>query len=200
MVLMDFKKMMSELLNTPTRIIEEEVKEKIDMPCFTAATPNANLFEIEMPTVTFNLGAYRIPEVKNFIVNGNSCVIVWEDGKRTVVHCGEGETFDRYTGFMACVCKRLFGGTGNAKSLMNAKDPDYQNAIKEAEELRAKEEAEEEAKAKAAKVQRLRAKAQAKAREKEIQAMVEHMLVEEEALRRVEKILEDRAAAKKEQE
>lgn len=55
MVLMDFKKMMSELLNTPTRIIEEEVKEKIDMPCFTAATPNANLFDIEMPTVTFNV-------------------------------------------------------------------------------------------------------------------------------------------------
>ena len=188
MVLMDFKKMMSELLNTPTCITEEEVKEKIDMPCFTAA--------IEMPTVTFNLGAYRIPEVKNFIVNGNSCVIVWEDEKRTVVHCGEGETFDRYTGFMACVCKRLFGGTTTAKKLMNAKDADYQNAIKEAEELKAKEKAEEEAKAKAAKAQRLRAKA----REKEIQSMAERMLMEEEALRRVEKILEARAAAKKEQE
>ena len=193
MVLIDFKKMMSELLNTPTRIIEEEVKEKIDMPCET-------IHAVGFPTVTFNLGAYRIPEIKNFIVNGNACVIVWEDGERTVVHCGEGETFDRYTGFMACVCKRLFGGTGNAKALMNAKDPDYQNAIKEAEELRAKEKAEEEAQAKAAKAQRLRAKAQAKAREKEIQAMAEHMLMEEEALRRVEKILEDRAVAKKEQE
>ena len=189
MVLMDFKKMMSELLNTPTRITEEEVKEKIDMPCET-------IHAVGFPTVTFNLGAYRIPEIKNFIVNGNACVIVWEDGARTVVHCGEGETFDRYTGFMACVCKRLFGGTTTAKKLMNAKDADYQNAIKEAEELRAKEKAEEEAKVKAAKAQRLRAKA----REKEIQAMVEHMLVEEEALRRVEEILEARAAAKKEEE
>lgn len=189
MVLIDFKKMMSELLNAPTRIIEEEVKEKIDMPCET-------IHAVGFPTVTFNLGAYRIPEIKNFIVNGNACVIVWEDGVRTVVHCGEGETFDRYTGFMACVCKRLFGGTTTAKKLMNAKDADYQNAIKEAEELKAKEKAEEEAQLKAAKAQRLRAKA----REKEIQAMVERMLTEEEALRRVEEILEARAAAKKEEE
>lgn len=195
MVLIDFRKMMSEFLNAPIRITEEEVKEKIDMPCFTATT-------IEIPSIasTFStasiFGAYRIPEIKNFIVNGNACVIVWEDGERTVVHCGEGETFDRYTGFMACVCKRLFGGTTTAKKLMNAKDADYQNAIKEAEELKAKEKAEEEAKAKAAKAERLRAKA----REKEIQAMVEHMLTEEEALRRVEEILEARAAAKKEEE
>lgn len=169
-------------------VSKKEVKEKIAMPCFTSA--------MEMPTVTFNLGAYRIPEIENFIVNGNACVIVWADGVRTVVHCGEGETFDRYTGFMACVCKRLFGGTTTAKKLMNAKDADYQNVIKEAERLKAKEKAEEEAKLKAAKAQRLRAKA----REKEIQAMTERMLMEEEALRRVEKILEDRAAAKKEQE
>lgn len=85
---------------------------------------------------------YRLPAITEVIFNeeGKATVVRWADGEKTVVHCGEGETFDRYTGFMAAVCKRLFGGTTPAKKMMNAKDRKYQA------KLRAEKEEKEKAK------------------------------------------------------
>ena len=85
---------------------------------------------------------YRLPEIAEVIFNEEAgvTVLIWVDGEKTIVRLGEGERFDRYTGFMAAVCKRLFGGTATAKKLMNAKDRKYQAA------LRAEKEAKEKAK------------------------------------------------------
>lgn len=62
--------------------------------------------------------AYSIPRPLRLFCGKDTSVILWEDGTRTVCHVGEGETFDRYTGFMACVCKKMFGSTSKAKKLM----------------------------------------------------------------------------------
>lgn len=144
-------------------------------------------FAFGAPSVTFTKasGKYSVPGIKNFVCNGNTCVIVWEDGERTLARCGEGETFDRYTGFMACVCKRLFGGTTTAKKLMNQKDADYQRVLRETEAQKAKEKAEAEAAEKA----RVVAARKAKAREKAIRAMAELIVMEKEAQREAEKLL-----------
>ena len=79
------------------------------------------------PTIT-----YRLPGIVEVIFNEEAgvTVILWEDGEKTIVRLGDGEHFDRYTGFMAAVCKRLFGGTATAKKLMNANDRKYQAQLK----------------------------------------------------------------------
>ncbi len=75
--------------------------------------------EKEIPAMT-------LPEISSIYYNMDKKVttIVWKDQTSTVVHLGEGETFDRYTGFCACVMKKLFGSTSAAKKIMNAYDHD----------------------------------------------------------------------------
>lgn len=48
-----------------------------------------------------------------FDKNNETTVIIWDDGKKTVVRNTSGAPADRYAGFCAAVCKRLFGSTTN---------------------------------------------------------------------------------------
>ena len=130
---------------------------------------------------------YVLPHIDQVVFNEESSttVVIWADGEKTIVHCGEGETFDRYTGFMAAVCKRLFGGTTTAKKLMNSLDKQYQAKLK------AEAEAKEKAK-RMAEQEEARKKAEARrAKENDmlLEAMVEHYLLEAEAKQRAAEIL-----------
>lgn len=58
------------------------------------------------------------PDVKRVIYNGPKTIILWADNTKTIVSCGEGETYDYYTGFCAAVVKKLFGSTSNAKKVL----------------------------------------------------------------------------------
>lgn len=130
---------------------------------------------------------YRIPAIEEVIFNeaGKATVILWHGGDRTVVRCGEGETFDRYTGFMAAICKKMFGGTTTAKKFMNSVDKKYQSALKaeEAAKEKAKRIAEEEERKKKAEKRR------AKWDDELLEMMVQHHLMDEEAKKRAEEIL-----------
>lgn len=130
---------------------------------------------------------HHVPFIKEVIFNeeGKTTIVIWWDDSKTVVHCGEGETFDRYTGFMACICKKMFGGTTTAKKLMNLADKKYQAALK-AEKL-AKEKAKHEEEAKAAK--KKADKRRAKEDQMPMEAMTERYLLEAEAKKRAEEIL-----------
>ena len=90
-----------------------------------------------------------LPGIDEVIFNeeGRATVIIWSDGKKTVVRCGQGESFDRYTGFMAAVCKRLFGSTSSAKKLMNDLDYGYQRKLQKEQEEKDKAERQQQAQA-----------------------------------------------------
>lgn len=60
-----------------------------------------------------------LPEIDRLIYSGNKTIIIWKDGDKTIVSCGEGEQFDQYTGFCAAVVKKVFGSTTAAKKVMN---------------------------------------------------------------------------------
>lgn len=53
--------------------------------------------------------------VKKVIFSGDKTIVLWGDGTKTIVTCGEGDHFDPYSGFCAAVTKRMFGSTSNAK-------------------------------------------------------------------------------------
>ena len=66
---------------------------------------------------------YCLPPIKKVVYDeANGTAIHWMDGTNTHVRCGQGECFDRYGGFMAAVCKKLFGSTSAAKKVMNSHD------------------------------------------------------------------------------
>lgn len=82
---------------------------------------------------------YLIPEIKKVSYNTTITTIHWSDGTKTIVRCGQGENFDKYTGFMAAVCKKLFGSTTAAKNICSRVDAETLKADAVAE--RAKNEA-----------------------------------------------------------
>lgn len=61
----------------------------------------------------------HLPEIDRLIYSGNKTIIIWKDGDKTIVSCGEGEQFDQYTGFCTAVVKKVFGSTTAAKKVMN---------------------------------------------------------------------------------
>ena len=114
---------------------------------------------------------YYLPGVKRVHFNGDKCIVLWEDEDKTVVTCGKGETFDRYTGFIAAVAKKLFGGTTAAKKLLDEKDANFQ----------AQCQAEKAAKEKQRRIKEDKERAQ-RAHERKVKAYAKKIQVEREAL------------------
>jgi hypothetical protein len=66
--------------------------------------------------------AYSVPLVDRVVFSGPATTIIWSDGQKTTVKCSEGQEYDRYAGFCAAVCKRLFGSTLEAKKILDNHD------------------------------------------------------------------------------
>ena len=100
---------------------------------------------------TLNIRSYKskksekkvLPGVKQIYFNekAGTTAVVWDDGSEaTVVRCGEGETFEPYSGFAVAVAKKLFGSTSAVKKLIDEKDADKAKARREEERKRKAEE------------------------------------------------------------
>ena len=57
--------------------------------------------------------------IKQIIYSGPKTIILWADGTKTIVTCGEEDEFDPYAGFCAAVAKKLFGSTSKVKKIIN---------------------------------------------------------------------------------
>lgn len=53
------------------------------------------------------------PVIKKVIFNPPATVLLWSDGSKTVVKCGEQDEFDPEKGLVMAITKKLFGGKGN---------------------------------------------------------------------------------------
>lgn len=62
----------------------------------------------------------QIPQIRNVIFNDPATIIFWMDGSKTVVKCMQGYEFDAYTGFMAAVCKKLFGSSSAVRKIVHS--------------------------------------------------------------------------------
>ena len=56
-------------------------------------------------TVTLNENL----KITKVIFNNPATIVFWSDGTKTVVKCGEGETFDEEKGFAIACTKKMFG-------------------------------------------------------------------------------------------
>lgn len=53
----------------------------------------------------------------NVIFNPPATIVFWEDGEKTVVKCGEGETYDKEKGLAMAFCKRVWGNKGRFNTM-----------------------------------------------------------------------------------
>lgn len=51
-------------------------------------------------------------DVRKVIFSGPCTIILWEDGTKTKVTCGEGDTFDPEKGIAMCFMKKALGNKG----------------------------------------------------------------------------------------
>lgn len=72
--------------------------------------------------------------VKKVIFSGDKTIVLWEDGTKTIVTCGEGDCFDPYSGFCAAVTKCMFGSTSNAKRALKNAAKNMPELIKDTDE------------------------------------------------------------------
>ncbi len=115
---------------------------------------------------------FAVPGVRAVTFNAPATIIQWEDGTKTVVKCAKGQKFDQYSGFCAAVCKKLFGSTANAISIM-----DYFDTGRIARERAEQKEKEAEENRKAAQKAKI---------DKELRKLHKYMKdVEDEVYRRV---------------
>lgn len=56
---------------------------------------------------------YGIFVIKKVIYNDPATIVYWEDGSKTVVKCGEGDTFDPEKGLAMAIAKKSLGNSGN---------------------------------------------------------------------------------------
>ena len=60
-----------------------------------------------LPMMNMSLANHMIP--LKVIFNDPATIVYWADETKTVVKVKAGETFDKWTGFAMCVCKKLYG-------------------------------------------------------------------------------------------
>ena len=56
--------------------------------------------------------------IKQIIYSGPKTIVIWKDGSKTIVSCGEGDQYDEYAGFCAAITKKIFSSTSKAKKIM----------------------------------------------------------------------------------
>ena len=61
----------------------------------------------------------NIPEVKKVIWNKKACIVLWEDGTKTVVKCQDGDQWNNEVGLMAAFSKKLFGNDNTFNKVIN---------------------------------------------------------------------------------
>lgn len=57
--------------------------------------------------------------IKKIIFNNPKTIVLWGDGTKTIVSCGDGDIFDPYAGFCAAVTKKIFGSTSKVKKIID---------------------------------------------------------------------------------
>lgn len=55
----------------------------------------------------------RLPGIKDVIFNPPATIVLWADGSKTVVKCGEGDTYSKELGLAMCIAKKALGNKGN---------------------------------------------------------------------------------------
>ena len=56
--------------------------------------------------------------IKKVIFNCPATIVLWEDGTKTVVKCGEEDTYDPEKGLALCFAKKAMGNKGNFNNTM----------------------------------------------------------------------------------
>lgn len=56
--------------------------------------------------------------IKKVYFNDPATVVLWADGTKTVVKCGEEDIYDPQTGLLMCMAKKMYGNNGKFNDIL----------------------------------------------------------------------------------
>lgn len=66
---------------------------------------------------------------KEIIYNDAATIVYWADGTKTVVKCNENDEYSEYSGFVAAVAKKMYGGANAIHRLIDSKKVVHGNGL-----------------------------------------------------------------------
>lgn len=61
----------------------------------------------------------RLPDIRKLVYNGDTTVVLWGDGTKTVVRCSDNDIYDREKALMMCMLERMFDSKTKLKNFLN---------------------------------------------------------------------------------
>lgn len=55
----------------------------------------------------------KVVHIEKVIFNDPATIVLWSNGEKTIVKCGDGETFDPEKGLAMAIVKYVYGNKGN---------------------------------------------------------------------------------------
>jgi hypothetical protein len=90
---------------------------KISTPVGACSPKDVKIEKVKVEKIPV-YGGY--PKVDRIIYSGNKTIVIWKDKTKTIVACSEGETYDEFDGFTACLAKKIYGSTCAVKREIKA--------------------------------------------------------------------------------
>lgn len=77
-------------------------------------------FKLDATVTGFDIvrAFYGLPEPENVIFHDPATIVYWDDGTKTVVKCGEDDTYDKEKGLALCYMKKYYGNKGNFNEVL----------------------------------------------------------------------------------
>lgn len=57
--------------------------------------------------------------IKKVIFNEPATIVMWADGTKTVVKCQDGDIYDKRTGLLLCMAKKMYGNKNKFNDILN---------------------------------------------------------------------------------
>lgn len=64
--------------------------------------------------------------IKKVIFNDPATIVMWTDGTKTVVKCGEEDIYDPQTGLLMCIAKKAYGNKGKFNDILREWVPEVE--------------------------------------------------------------------------
>ncbi len=104
-------------------IVKKNYKDKIGVQIDGYTNPDSEYgifwFKERFLAVISDSGVLADDAIHQIIFSGPKTIVMWKDGTKTIVSCGEGDQYDRYIGFCAAVTKKMFGSTAKIRKAIN---------------------------------------------------------------------------------
>lgn len=85
----------------------------VEIVRYIPVVPNSNLLRTITSAKLIDGTARPDDGLDKIIFNENVTIAIWKDGTKTIIHCQEGDTFDKEKAIALCYMKKALGNRGS---------------------------------------------------------------------------------------